>query len=218
MFTTIILDFDGTLGDSKMLILKTIQQTISKLQLPPQSDIACSAVIGLPLKEMFMRLIPMSDEMADQCVDTYRELFDVNNVPGSVPAFPRVVETLHELHRQGLQLTIASSRGKDTLPILVKEIGIDSIISLILSVNDVKNAKPHPEPVLITLEKLGSKPEETLVVGDATYDILMGQRANTKTCAVTYGNGTRAELEETRPDWIIDDFAQLLDIVKGVNA
>lgn len=217
MLTTIILDFDGTLGDSQSLILKTIQQTIQTLRLPPQSDEACSSVIGLPLKEMFTTLIPMSEEMAEQCAETYRRLFDINNIPGSVPAFPGVVETLTELHRRGLKLTIASSRGKDTLPLLAKEIGIDSMLSLILSVNDVKNAKPHPEPVLLTLEKLGSKAEETLVVGDAVYDIMMGQRANTKTCAVSYGNGTREELAATQPDWIIDHFSQLLDIVKQEN-
>lgn len=217
MIKTIILDFDGTLGDSKSLILTTIKQTIEQLGLPRQSDEACSAVIGLPLKEMFTTLIPMSSDMAETCAETYRRLFDINNVPGSVPAFPGVVDTLRELHGRGLELTIASSRGKDTLPELVKEIGIGSMISLILSANDVKNAKPHPEPVLLTLEQLGCKAEETLVVGDAVYDIMMGQGAKTKTCAVTYGNGTREELEATSPDWMIDDFSKLLEIVEEVR-
>lgn len=217
MIKTIILDFDGTLGDSKSLILTTIQQTIEQLGLPRQSDEAYSAVIGLPLKEMFTTLIPMSSDMAEECAETYRRLFDINNVPGSVPAFPAVVDTLRELHGRGLKLTIASSRGKDTLPELVKEIGIGSMISLILSANDVKNAKPHPEPVLLTLEQLGCKAEETLVVGDAVYDIMMGQGAKTKTCAVTYGNGTREELEATSPDWVIDDFSKLLEIVEEVR-
>ena len=50
-------------------------------------------------------------------------------------------------------------------------------------------------------------------VGDTAYDIEMGRRAGVKTCGVTYGNGTRAELARAGADYLIDDFGELLDIV-----
>lgn len=46
----VILDFDGTLGDTRSLIVRTMQQTISELGLPPRTDDECAAKIGLPLK------------------------------------------------------------------------------------------------------------------------------------------------------------------------
>jgi phosphoglycolate phosphatase len=53
---------------------------------------------------------------------------------------------------------------------------------------------------------------ETLVVGDMAVDILMGTNARTKTCGVTWGNGTREELKEAGADYIIDRMEDLLGV------
>jgi phosphoglycolate phosphatase len=90
---------------------------------------------------------------------------------------------------------------------------LEPYISYIVSATEVTHAKPDPEPVLTTLQALGVKARDAMVVGDTTFDILMGQRAGTKTCGVTYGNGTREQMTVCRADYLIDDFAQLLDIV-----
>lgn len=58
--------------------------------------------------------------------------------------------------------------------------------------------------------------DETLVVGDMAVDILMGANAGTKTCGVTWGNGTRVELEEAGADYIIGDMSELIKIVSPV--
>ena len=67
--------------------------------------------------------------------------------------------------------------------------------------------------MFVTLEKLGRKADETLVVGDTIYDINMGKGASTLTCGVTYGNGTRSELVQAGTNYLIDDFAHLISIV-----
>lgn len=63
----------------------------------------------------------------------------------------------------------------------------------------------------MTLAKFGFKPEEAVVVGDTVFDIHMGINAGTRTCGVTYGNGSRESLSEA--NWLIDDFSQLLNII-----
>ena len=70
----IILDFDGTLGDTQQLIVTTMQQTLQHLHLEMKSAQECAAMIGLPLKQTFTQLIPMSDETGDLCEQTYRKL------------------------------------------------------------------------------------------------------------------------------------------------
>ena len=60
----IIFDFDGTLADTRQLIVETMQQTIQALDLTPCTDEQCASMIGLPLKQAFTDLIPMSDEMS----------------------------------------------------------------------------------------------------------------------------------------------------------
>ena len=213
----IILDFDGTLADTRGLIVKTMQQTLDALGLESRTDEQCAAMIGLPLKQAFTDLLPMEDEMGDRCAETYRRLFNENNAIYTVPAFPNVLETLHQLHEQGYTLTIASSRSHRSLMEFVEDMHLDEVIPYVLGADDVKQAKPHPEPVLKTLEAFGCKPEDAWVVGDTWYDIEMGRRAGVRTCGVTYGNGSREELIRAGADVLVDDFGELLDKIEDVH-
>ena len=208
----IILDFDGTLADTRGLIVKTMQQTLEALGLESRTDDQCAAMIGLPLKQAFTDLIPMTDEMGERCVETYRCIFNENNALYVIPTFPHVIETLHQLHEQGYTLTIASSRSNRSLMEFVNDMHLKELIPYVLGAEDVTRAKPHPDPVLQTLKVYGCKPEDALVVGDTWYDIEMGRRAGVRTCGVTYGNGTREELADAGADFLIDDFGKLSSI------
>ena len=208
----IILDFDGTLADTRGLIVKTMQQTLEALGLESRTDDQCAAMIGLPLKQAFTDLLPMTDEMGDRCVENYRRIFNENNALYVIPTFPHVMETLHLLHEQGYTLTIASSRSNRSLMEFVNDMHLNEVIPYVLGAEDVTRAKPHPDPVLQTLKVYGCKPEDALVVGDTWYDIEMGRRAGVRTCGVTYGNGTREELADAGADFLIDDFGKLSSI------
>ena len=207
----IILDFDGTLADTQPLILSSLQRTIRELHLPPRTDAECRSIIGLPLKECFTTLLGVDDTLAERCADVYRRVFDEDNHPGTVTLFPHVLETLRTLHDRGLLLAICSSRGRPTLDGFVRTFHLEEYISMIVSANDVQRHKPHPDPVLLRLKQLDIPAAETLMVGDASYDILMGRSAGCRTCGVTYGNQSAADLSEAGADCLIDDFADLLE-------
>ena len=209
----IILDFDGTLADTRGLIVKTMQQTLDALGLESRTDDQCAAMIGLPLKQAFTDLLPITDEIGEQCVETYRRLFNENNALYVIPTFPNVMETLHQLHEQGYTLTIASSRSNRSLMEFVNDMHLNDVIPYVLGAEDVAHAKPYPDPVLQTLKTFDCKPEDALVVGDTWYDIEMGRRAGVRTCGVTYGNGSREELMRAGADYLIDDFGELMKII-----
>ena len=212
MIKLVILDFDGTMTDTRSLIVRTMQKVIATLHLDKRSDEECAAMIGLPLKETFTTLLPISKEQGLECERLYREIFAASDPIKSVQLFPKVLETIAALHSKGITLTIASSRGHESLDAYVEEMHLAPYIHYVLGAEDVEHAKPQSDAVLKTLRELGVTPEETLVVGDMTYDILMGSRAGAHTCGVTYGNGTREELLSVNAESIIDDFEQLLTI------
>lgn len=209
----VILDFDGTLADTQRLIVGTMQQTIRELGLPPQTDSRCAAMIGLPLKETFTGLMDIGDDMGDRCAETYTRLFFENNKPGAVPVFPHVVETIKALHDAGMIMTIASSRGRDTLMEFLREMKMEPYISFVICATDIEHAKPAPDMVLVTLGKTGISPQHAIVVGDTQFDVLMAHRAGVAAVGVTYGNGRREELEGLGTEYIIDSFDKLRDIV-----
>jgi len=199
----VIFDFDGTLGDSQKLITDTMLATIERLNLPMKSREECARTIGLPLKECFSSIIPMTDEQAEECAEVYSEIFNVKNVPGVVKAFPGVVETLERLSSQGILMSIASSRSHRTLAKLVDELDLSKYITYLIAADDVVEKKPAAESVLKTLRHFNIEAHETLVVGDTEFDILMGRNAGTHTCGVTYGNGSKESLEAAKAEWIV---------------
>ena len=149
---------------------------------------------------------------AQHCAATYRNIFEENKQHMVIAPFPHVIDTLRRLHADGKVLAIASSRSSDSLEGYIDQLHIGEYISCVVSGDDVEHAKPAPDMVFMVLERLHGTAEEALVAGDMAYDIDMGRNAGTKTCGVTYGNGTRDELANA--DYVIDDFAELLDIVK----
>lgn len=207
----IILDFDGTLGDTASVIVQTMQATIKELGLPERTDQECAAMIGLRLVEIPPALFPDSDVDGELYAETYRMLFKIYNTDGAVNLYPNVMDTLKGLHDRGITLTIASSRSRSSLADYVDKLGLSPYIGHFLGADDVKEGKPSAEAVLKTLAKCDFKPSEALVVGDTVFDIQMGKNAGTMTCGVTYGNGSRESLADA--DWLIDDFADLLKII-----
>ena len=210
----IIFDFDGTLGDTRRNIVTTMQMAIREMRLPQRSEAECASTIGLPLAGCFRALFPdIEEELIPRCAETYRRIFNENLLTIKPQPFPGVVETLSVLHQKGFALTIASSRSRGSLDELTHDMGIAGYISCLIGADDVKEAKPKPEPILKTLATMRFDASETLVVGDMVVDILMGANAGTKTCGVTWGNGTKKELQEAGADYIIDSMEELMGIV-----
>ena len=199
----VILDFDGTLADTKPVILNTFHRTFDAMHLPQHSDKEIAATIGLPLVKAFPMLEPMSDEMAAECTERYREIFEDVNREIGVPMFPHVADTLRLLHGKGCILTIATSRGYKSAADFIKSFGLDDIITFIIAAEDVRHAKPDAEPVTKTLKHFSLKPEDAVVIGDTHFDILMGRNAGTMTIGVSYGNGSRQSLQEAGADIIV---------------
>ena len=211
MTRLVILDFDGTLADTQPIIIASIQHTLREMHLPERTDAECRSIIGLPLVQCFTTLCGIDDATAERCAEVYRRVFDELNTDGTVALFPHVLDTLTARHEQGLLLAICSSRGRPTLDGFVKTFHLEKYISAIVSANDVQQHKPHPEPVEKILKQLNIPAGDTLVVGDASFDILMGRAAGCHTCGVTYGNQSSDDLRAAGADCLINDFACLMN-------
>lgn len=210
----VILDFDGTIGDTNEVIIETLLGTMAELGLEPRSREACNATIGLPLAECFRMLYPdLSEEHIEYCAETYRKLFVNNRQRSRTTLFPHVKETLERLKSSGIRIAIASSRRHESLEVMVDEVGIREYVSFLIGTDEVEHPKPEPEMVLKTLAYFGVDAARTLVVGDAPYDILMGKSAGCHTCAVTYGNGSLDELRAAGADRLTDNFADILQLL-----
>lgn len=211
----IIFDFDGTLGDTRQNIIITMQRTMQMVGLPVKSDEECASTIGLTLKNSFKTMYPdVGADMAERCVDAYREIF-MESVEELTPElFPGVSDTLAKLDAMGIKMSVASSRQSQSLLLFLERMGVLKYFPYVLGSDNVAKHKPDPEPVLKTLRELHYAPSDVIVVGDMPVDVAMAHGADVRAIAVTFGNATREELVEAKADYIIDDFKQILEIIQ----
>lgn len=209
----VIFDFDGTLGDTRQNIIEVFQTTMRDLGLEVRSEAECVATIGLTLEDGFLAMYPaMSLEEAQRCVQHYRDIF-YSRIDELMPlCFEGVRDTLEELRRRGVTMSIASSRSMPSLQLFIRNMGIADYFCYVVGADSVTRHKPNPEPVNNTLERLGLKPSEVVVVGDMPVDVLMARNASACSVGVTYGNSTREELMAAGADHVIDAISELLDI------
>lgn len=207
-----IFDFDGTLMDTSGVILATIKETIKEMGLPEKSEQECRSIIGIRTDEAGKYLYPNLDISNQEFARVFRANYDKIKKDAHEQAFPGVVETLTKLHDEHRGLAIASSRRIASLTDYLKGLGIVDWFGMIVGADSVTKGKPDPEPVLTILKALNWDADKTLVVGDADVDIIMGNAAGCRTCAVTYGNGSPDSLERAHPDDMIDDFKDILKI------
>ena len=212
-YKNIIFDFDGTLADTAELTVETMRRTNRVMNLPDKSDEECKAMIGYRLEEIPSILWPGIPLSAELYAATFREIYKSVKNSFIVRTFPRVLDTLADLKRNGIRMAVASSHSKTSLTELCNELLISGYLRMVVGGGDVKNGKPAPDPVNLILATQEWNKEETLVVGDMNVDIVMGKAAGTATCGVTYGNGTGAELKDAGADYIITEFPRIVGII-----
>lgn len=209
----ILFDFDGTLANTAPGIVLTMQKTFQEMGLPIPTDEEVRHTIGLPLKKCVQTLGQLSDKEAEEGTAIYRKLFPVYEIE-HISIFPSVSETLSLLFSQGIRMAICTSRNKFSLDSILQRYALENYFETILTADTHKlNPKPAPDMALVLMERLQVNASQTLVVGDTTFDIEMGNRAHCTTVAVTYGNHSRQQLLSANPTHIIDRFDQIVEIV-----
>jgi pyrophosphatase PpaX len=211
----VLYDFDGTLADSTELIMRCYRHTMTTHlgECPPDDE--WLAGFGTPLDTQIARFA-RSDEEAAAMLDTYRELQGRVHDDMLRP-FPGAVATVRKLKLRGVGLAIVTSKHRLAVLRGMDLCGITGHFDVIVTPEDVSHAKPHPEPVLAALEKLGVRPEEAVMVGDSPHDLAAGRAAGTYTAAALWGPFPRAALERERPDALLERQEDVLQLVAGVG-
>ena len=207
-----IFDFDGTLMDTSGVILSTIKATIKEMGLPEKTEAECRSIIGIRTDEAGKYLYPDSYISNAKFARAFRSNYERLKKDAHEKSFPGVMETLAKLKDAGCGLAIASSRRLASLYDYLDGLGIRDWFAYIVGADSVTKGKPDPEPVLKVLKALDWQAGDTLVVGDADVDIMMGNAVGCKTCAVTYGNGSISSLKAANPNYMIDSFSKLLKL------
>jgi HAD superfamily hydrolase (TIGR01549 family) len=136
-----------------------------------------------------------------------------------IKIFPEVKAVLEKLRQENVRLAIASNIPSNFLSKHLQSFGIIEYFDVTTGQDDCKEQKPSPQPILVTLEKLGVKPECSAYVGDMEEDIVAAKKAGVYTIGICRKEGyhPRWKLKRQNPDSLIRDLNQLSAIVRRCN-
>jgi len=184
-----VFDCDGTLVDGQHSIIASMNQAFEAFELAPPPADAVRHVVGLPLREAIIRLLPDAAEADYARLESgYVEAYSTLRRKGAVndPLFPGVVETLDALDHTGWILGIATGKGRRGLLATLESHGIAGRFA-ILQTSDHGRGKPNPDMLLNAMSEAGAEPADTVMIGDTTYDMEMARRAGTMALGVAWG-------------------------------
>lgn len=207
---TVLFDLDGTLINTIDLILASFTETLNHYYPNKYSREDMLKFIGPPLVDSFHSI---DAERVDEMVDYYRA-FNMKNHDSLVKEYEGVLETVEALQTAGFKIGIVTTKLRAAVLKGLKIGKLDPFFDVIVTLDDVKNAKPDPEPINKAIEQLHSTPEEAIMVGDSSHDILAGQNAGTLTAGVAWTVQGREHLEAYNPDYMLDNMRDLLHILK----
>lgn len=213
MIKDILLDFDGTMGETEKTIVETFHTAIKEGGMEERGDDEIKATIGIPLLRAFKVLYPgIKEEKAQELVRLYRTNY-IKKVFVTLKPMPGLLPTLKELKDRGKRLAVVSSRVTAMIEKLCVCLDIKDYFDCFIGEDLVKNPKPAPDMALLALSSLGASKEEALMVGDTHFDIAMGNACGIKTCWASYGYGKEDTVLPDHPTYTIKSFPELLKIV-----
>ncbi|QHS23253.1 pyrophosphatase PpaX [Virgibacillus sp. MSP4-1] len=205
---TLLFDLDGTLIDTNELIISSFLHTLEQYVPGKYKREDVYDFIGPSLWDSFGQVMP---DKVDEMVETYRK-HNLEHHDSIVVAYDGVAETIQKLKEDGYKLGIVTTKVGDTAKRGLEVTKLAGYFDVLIGLDDVRHAKPHPEPIYQALKALDAKADEAIMVGDNTHDILAGQNAGVKTAGVAWTIKGRETLESLNPDYMLDNMRDLLTI------
>lgn len=228
----IAFDLDGTLVDSAPGLTAAVDSALYALELPMAGEDRVVTWIGNGADVLMERALtwarqeramlraaggkPSADRddipQAEQLA-LLRKLFDRYYAEAAEEGsflFPAVADTLGALHAKGLPLALVTNKPTPFVAPMLAALDIAKYFTVVIGGDDVQNKKPHPEPLLLVAEKLGLAPAELLFVGDSRNDIMAAKAAGFGSVGLTYGYNYGEPIALSEPDYIFDQFNELL--------
>lgn len=210
IYKAALFDLDGTLLDSIPVILKSAREVFGEMELHYDED-AIRKTIGIPLK------IQAKDWAGDRWHEfesKYRAAYKRNQY-GDFHLFPGTVDMLKSLKSAGVKTALVTSKSSSGARSALDCTGMDGLFDAIVSADDVKHAKPQPEPILKALTILDVSPNEAIYVGDSIFDIDAAQRAGVQPIGVSWGARSKDDLLLMCPDKVFDTWPEFVTWIRN---
>jgi len=212
----LIFDLDGTLIDSRLDLVHSVNATLRHMKRPELPDDVIASYVGDGAPALIGRALgrEASDEKLvrsglEYFLGYYREhKLDHTHLYEGISV---ALASMQNSHNPPRKMAVLSNKPVNPSRAIVEALGLGKFFPLVYGGNSFATKKPDPEGAQTILREMASEPQETLIVGDSGVDILTGRNAGIWTCGVTYGFAPHT-LRDAAPDVLVDRPGELAEL------
>jgi len=215
-------DLDGTLVDSVPDLTLAVNQTLSDLNGKQFEQSVIRSWVGNGARVLVERALthsagvaPSAEQLNQALVlfmTHYEQCLCLNS-----QLFEGVRNSLELLKTRGYRLGVITNKPERFVRPILKGLEVNHLFELVVGGDTVEKRKPHPLPIHHACEQLAVMHEVCIMIGDSKNDILAAKAANITSIGLTYGYNYGEDIAVNGPDWVVDNFSDLLTILNSEN-
>ncbi len=174
MLNTVLFDVDGTMVDTEYVLMQSLRLAAEEVTGEPVSEEEMASFFGMT-GDMTIQIF-IDKGFDGQAVQAAWSRY-VSGMAPQVQLFDGIDSCLRTLKQAGFNLGVVTSRRQDEMGNEFDALGIAEYFDVIVTASDTANHKPHPDPVILAMTRLGVAAEQTMYIGDTVYDMQAGKSA-----------------------------------------
>jgi phosphoglycolate phosphatase len=212
MVRALIFDLDGTLIDSKLDLIHSINAMLREKKRPelPAETIAGYIGNGAPVLVARAMGADAPPEELQSALEFFLAYYEAHKMDNTVP-YPGVPEALEQLSE--MPMAVLTNKPVRISVRILEEMKLAKYFRVIYGGNSFEKKKPDPMGTNAILRELGVKPDEVLFVGDSEVDVQTARNAGTWAATVNFGFGTHDRIAHP-PDLYLERMTDLAAILR----
>ncbi len=209
MINTIVFDLDGTLLNTLEDLKDSVNYALERQGFPLRDLNEIRSFVGNGIRLLMERAVPenIDNDTFELCFKDFCDYYKIHMEDKTAP-YDGINEMLTNIKKAGFKTAIVTNKADFAAQDLCKRM-FGANIDFVVGSSDDRPNKPAPDGVFYALEKLDSKIENTVFVGDADTDILTAKNANLPSIGVLWGFRDREVIEEAGAEYIVESVNDL---------
>ncbi|MDO5718606.1 MAG: HAD-IA family hydrolase [Tissierellia bacterium] len=211
MYDNLLIDLDGTISDNSEGILKGVRDALEYFNIDYKEE-ELYEFIGPPLLDSFMNGYGLDEDSANKAIEIYREHYKTKGLFEN-KLYKDIEKVLKDMKSKGKRLFICTAKPEFFARKILAYFGIDNYFDDIYGAT-LTNERIHKDDIIgYCIFQNNLDKSITVMIGDRSHDICGAKKHGISSIGVTYGFGSRDELQDSGADEIVDSFSELLNLI-----
>jgi phosphoglycolate phosphatase len=211
----VIFDLDGTLVDSRADLISSTNRMRAFYKLKPLNKDQIMSFVGDGNIKLIERALFDHETDLKEAYTVFSDIYTKHILDETKP-YSGTLDALKKINDLGYKMAVVSNKNENFTKIICDQLDLTNFFEVILGGDSTTNMKPHPEPLILTMEKTLTTNEGSWMIGDNHTDIASGNSANLNTCFCTFGFGNLKSNNCTLKVASLTEFSNYLEVNREI--